>query len=83
MHFDILSILFLKNGHIQNILVNEIFFGSIKKHLNLELPEHEPEASFDPTKVPNKFYFNVESTGALKPETVCLVLAISRNPLIV
>jgi len=27
MHFDILSILFLKNGHIQNILVNEIFFG--------------------------------------------------------
>jgi hypothetical protein len=38
--------------------------------LYLELPEDKFEASFDPTKVPNKFFFNVESTGALKPETV-------------
>ena len=37
---------------------------------SLELPEDKPEAQFDPTKVPNKFFFNVESTGALKPETV-------------
>ena len=40
------------------------------KKQNLELPEHEYEAPFDSNKVPNKFYFNVESTGALKPETV-------------
>jgi hypothetical protein len=40
---------------------------------NLELSEHEPEAPFDPTKIPNKFYFNVESVGALKPETVCFI----------
>ncbi len=38
---------------------------------NLELAEHEYEAPFDPHKNPNKFYFNVESSGALKPETVC------------
>jgi len=38
----------------------------------LELLEHEPEAPFDPSKTANKFYFNVESSGALKPETVCL-----------
>ena len=39
--------------------------------INLELAEHEYEAPFDPHKNPNKFYYNVESTGALKPETVC------------
>jgi hypothetical protein len=36
----------------------------------LELPEDKSEAPFDPTKVPSKFFFNVESVGALKPETV-------------
>lgn len=36
----------------------------------VELPEDRPEAPFDPSKVPSKFFFNVESTGALKPETV-------------
>jgi hypothetical protein len=36
----------------------------------VELAEEEHEASFDPHKMPSKFYFNVESTGALKPETV-------------
>ncbi|CAF3642037.1 unnamed protein product, partial [Rotaria sordida] len=37
-----------------------------------ELSEHEHEAPFDANKIPNKFYFNVESTGALKPETIVL-----------
>jgi len=37
-----------------------------------ELPENEHQGTFDPNKVPNKFYFNVESTGALKPETIVL-----------
>ncbi|CAF1450064.1 unnamed protein product [Rotaria sp. Silwood1] len=37
-----------------------------------ELPEHEHEAPFDANKIANKFYFNVESTGALKPETIVL-----------
>ncbi|CAF0897955.1 unnamed protein product [Adineta ricciae] len=37
-----------------------------------ELLEHEQEAPFDANKVPNKFYFNVESTGALKPGTIVL-----------
>ncbi|CAF1184552.1 unnamed protein product [Adineta steineri] len=40
--------------------------------LNLELAEYEYEASFEPNKAPNKFFFNVESTGALKPETIVL-----------
>ena len=75
MLFVILFIQYQKNGHIQNILVKKIF-SYLKKHksfeFNLELAEHEYEAPFDPHKNPNKFYFNVESSGALKPETVCL-----------
>ncbi|CAF1022215.1 unnamed protein product [Rotaria sordida] len=37
-----------------------------------ELPEDKHEAAFDATKVPTKYFFNLESTGALKPETIVL-----------
>lgn len=74
--FDTQCILFLKNGHILNIQVDipsEEILDLIVKEC-LELPEDKPEAPFDPTKVPNKFFFNVESVGALKPETVRSIL---------
>ena len=45
----------------------------------LELPDDKPEAAFDPTKVPSKFFFNVESVGALKPETVRSIIVICRS----
>ncbi|CAF1527077.1 unnamed protein product, partial [Adineta steineri] len=37
-----------------------------------ELSDDRAEATFEPAKVPNKFYFNVESVGSLKPETILL-----------
>ncbi|XP_071785610.1 DNA-directed RNA polymerase II subunit RPB3-like [Asterias amurensis] len=37
-----------------------------------ELDEDTPEAPFDPTSNPRKFWVNVESCGALKPETIVL-----------
>ena len=75
--FGIQFIQYQKNGINRNILVSEAnMVLSIHNRLLLcsitELLEHEQEAPFDPNKVPNKFYFNVESTGALKPGTVCL-----------
>jgi hypothetical protein len=72
MLFVILFIQYRKNGHIRNILVEKKYFLINKSfRLNLELSEYEYEAPFDPHKNPNKFFFNVESTGSLKPETVC------------
>ncbi|CAF4178880.1 unnamed protein product [Rotaria sp. Silwood2] len=41
-----------------------------------ELSEDKHEAPFDATKVPTKFFFNVESTGALKPETVNFLFVV-------
>jgi len=35
-----------------------------------ELEEHEMQAPFDFAGKPNKFYFNVESCGSLKPENI-------------
>ncbi|MES1902381.1 MAG: DNA-directed RNA polymerase II subunit RPB3 [Paramarteilia canceri] len=37
-----------------------------------ELDETKSQADYDPFSQPKKFYFNVESTGALKPENVIL-----------
>ncbi|CAF0832238.1 unnamed protein product [Didymodactylos carnosus] len=37
-----------------------------------ELAEDQHQGQFDPNKSPNKYYFNVESIGALKPETIVL-----------
>jgi hypothetical protein len=69
--FVIQFIQYLKNGHIQTILVNRHEFQDISINYEiLELPEDKHEAPFDPTKAPNKYFFNVESSGALKPETV-------------
>eukprot|EP00730_Choanoeca_flexa_P014749 TRINITY_DN6562_c0_g1_i2.p1 TRINITY_DN6562_c0_g1~~TRINITY_DN6562_c0_g1_i2.p1 ORF type:complete len:286 (+),score=63.48 TRINITY_DN6562_c0_g1_i2:87-944(+) len=41
------------------------------EHSNL--PETEHEADFVYDKEPDKFFFNVESSGALAPEKICLV----------
>lgn len=37
-----------------------------------ELDEETSQAPYDHTGTPNKFYFTVESSGALKPETIVL-----------
>ncbi|XP_042239491.1 DNA-directed RNA polymerase II subunit RPB3-like isoform X1 [Homarus americanus] len=37
------------------------------------LDENTPQAEFDATAKPNKFYYNVESAGALKPENIILM----------
>lgn len=37
------------------------------------LEENQAQAEFDPTGKPNKFYFNVETSGALKPENVIMM----------
>ena len=37
-----------------------------------EIPADKDQADYDPFKVPNKFYFNVESTGMLTPENILL-----------
>lgn len=76
MRFATQFIQYRKNGINQNILVSEIDMllnigNRLLSFFTVELLEHEQEAPFDANKVPNKFYFNVESTGALKPGTVC------------
>lgn len=43
---------------------------------------HTAQAPFDPTGKPNKFYFNVEASGALKPENLLLMgIAILKKKL--
>ncbi|CAK9295367.1 unnamed protein product [Gordionus sp. m RMFG-2023] len=37
-----------------------------------ELDDDTYQAEYDPMGKPNKFYFNIESTGALKPENIVL-----------
>lgn len=40
------------------------------------------QASFDPSGKPNKFYFNAEASGALKPENIVLMgIAILKKKL--
>ena len=38
-----------------------------------ELEEHESQAPYDYSGKPNKFYFAVESSGALKPDNIVLM----------
>lgn len=52
----------------KNPIINNI--KTISLNNSLELSEYDHEAPFDAMKIPSKFYFNVESIGALKPETV-------------
>jgi len=37
-----------------------------------QLDEDQPQAAYDPHGVPNKYFYNVESCGSLKPETIVL-----------
>ncbi|MEN2497097.1 MAG: DNA-directed RNA polymerase II subunit RPB3 [Marteilia pararefringens] len=37
-----------------------------------EIDPKKPQADFDPFSKPRKFYFNVETTGSLKPENIVL-----------
>ena len=38
-----------------------------------ELEEHESQAPYDYAGKPNKFYFTVEASGALKPDNIVLM----------
>lgn len=37
------------------------------------IDENSAQADFDPTGKPNKFYYNIETSGALKPENVIMM----------
>ena len=37
-----------------------------------ELEEDQHQATLDPSGVPSKFYFNIESFGFMRPETIVL-----------
>ncbi|XP_053401614.1 DNA-directed RNA polymerase II subunit RPB3-like [Mercenaria mercenaria] len=47
-----------------------------------EIDEDEHQAPFDPTGFPNKYYYNIESCGSLKPENILFSgLSVLKNKL--